>query len=140
GHLSPLSAASLVDSHSCLSLPKPCNNTISGCRPVEPAVVGVGKLKSMSSGVPSKLGTSAEHTRTPPYSAHETFVGMGSGAAAAASDDGGSNASTMPIDARRGRKLMALGALAAGVPAPARRNNKAHTWPSLRRPATTTDW
>jgi hypothetical protein len=35
----------------------------------------------MSSGVPSKLGTFAEHTRTPPYSAHETFVGMGSGAA-----------------------------------------------------------
>src|SRR5207244_10417194 len=31
------------------------------------------------------------------------------------------------------------GALAAGVPAPARRNNKAHTWRSLRRPATTRD-
>src|SRR5712691_11631338 len=75
-HLSAPSASSVVDCHSCLSLPNPCRNTTSGCSSPRGAT---GNVRSTSSGVPSKLGTCAVQIFRSPYVQHLARGRRGSG-------------------------------------------------------------
>jgi len=72
-YLSAPSPSSVVDSHSCLSFPKPWSITISGWRP---PLSCIGCVRSTSIVAPSKLVTVPEQMRTPPYEPSGLSVGQ----------------------------------------------------------------